>query len=321
MFTAFIRKIFLTLVTLIFLSIISFHILLRDPLNHLTELNWFEAYFHYLKGLLSGDFGISFSNGEPLKTQILQVFPATITLCLSALTLSLIIGIPLGFFSATQQKNMLGKTLNILGSLSLAVPVFWLALVLMYYASLNQWEIAAIGEMHSIYPKETVTGFLLFDIWLSDSPYRLKMLQSALHHLALPALILAIPATLEMMHLTQARASYVMKQNYIKVARTRGWTPLRIWTNHIIRNTLPSLLPMIARTFILIFAFGMLIETIFSWGGIGRWMINALAIQDYNAISAGVVAIGVFVLLVDMLTAFIRVILDPSEKKDWYGTH
>ncbi|EXI61704.1 peptide ABC transporter permease [Mannheimia granulomatis] len=321
MLTALIRKMFLTFITLIVLSIISFHILLRDPLNRLTDMNWFEAYFNYLKGLLAGDFGISFSNGEPLTAQILQVFPATITLCLSALLLSLILGVPLGFFSATQKSNMLGKALNMLGSLSLAVPVFWLALVLMYYASLHQWEIAAIGEMHSIYPKESITGFLLLDIWLSDSPYKLKMIQSALHHLALPTLILAVPATLEIMHVTQARASYVMKQNYIKVAKTRGWTPFRIWTTHILRNTLPSLLPMIARTFILIFAFGMLIETIFSWGGIGRWLINALAIQDYNAISAGVVAIGVFVLSVDMITGFIRVILDPSEKKDWYGAH
>ncbi|MDD0822907.1 ABC transporter permease subunit [Mannheimia sp. AT1] len=321
MFTAFIRKIFLTFITLIFLSIISFHILLRDPLNRLTDMKWFESYINYVKALTQGDFGISFSNGESLTTQILQVFPATITLCLSALFISLILGIPLGFFSATQQKNMLGKLLNIFGSLSLAVPVFWLALVLMYYASLNQWEIAAMGEIHAIYPKETVTGFLFLDIWLSDSPYKLKMLQSTLHHLALPALILAIPATLEMMHVTQERASYVLKQNYIKIAKTLGWTPFRIWRTHIIRNTLPSLVPMIAHTFILIFAFGMLIETIFSWGGIGRWLIYALSIQDYNAISAGVVAIGLFVLLVDMITGFIRVILDPSEKKDWYGTH
>lgn len=321
MLTAFIRKIFLILITLIFLSMISFHILLRDPLNYLTDINWLEAYFNYLKGLLVGDLGISFSDGEPLYIQILQVFPATITLCLSALLVSLILGIPLGFFSASQQKNLIGKFLNILGSLSLAIPVFWLALVLMYYASSNQWEISAIGEIHPIYPKESITGFLLLDIWLSDTPHKLKMMQSALHHLALPTLILAIPATLDIMHITQARASYVMRQNYIKVARTRGWTSLKIWTTHIIRNTLPSLLPMIARTFMLIFAFGMLIETIFSWSGIGRWLINALAIQDYNAISAGIVSIGTFVLLVDMLTGFIKMVLDPSGKKDWYGTH
>ncbi len=160
-----------------------------------------------------------------------------------------------------------------------------------------------------------VTGFLLLDIWLSDVPYKLKMMQSALHHLALPTLVLAVPATLEVMHITQARAGYVMKQNYIKIAKTRGWTPFRVWRTHIICNTLPALLPMIARTFILIFAFGMLIENIFSWGGIGRWLINALAIQDYNAISAGVVAIGVFVLLVDMVTGFVRVMLDPSDKR------
>ncbi len=95
---------FLTLITLIFLSLISFNILLRDPLNHLAELGWFEAYCYYVKSLLNGDFGISFSNGEPLTAQILQVFPATITLCLSALIVSLIIGLPLGFLRLLSKK-------------------------------------------------------------------------------------------------------------------------------------------------------------------------------------------------------------------------
>lgn len=105
MLIVFFRKIFLTLITLIFLSLISFNILLRDPLNHLAELGWFEAYCYYVKSLLNGDFGISFSNGEPLTAQILQVFPATITLCLSALIVSLIIGLPLGFFCGYSAKK------------------------------------------------------------------------------------------------------------------------------------------------------------------------------------------------------------------------
>ncbi|EFL80117.1 ABC transporter permease [Actinobacillus pleuropneumoniae] len=318
MLLAFIRKLFLTAITLILLTLISYNILLRDPLNHFVDLQGIEAYFSYIRGLLQGDFGISYTNGEPIVNQILNVFPATVSLCLAVLILSLVLGLPLGFISAVFRENLLGKTLAILGSLSLAIPVFWLAIVVLYYASNNQWAISAVGELHPIYEISSLTGFRLLDIFLADSPYKLKMMQSMLHHLALPALILAVPATLEVIRFTHQRAEYVMKQNYIRVAQTRGWSPYKVWVRHILPNTLPALIPMIAHNLTLIFAFSMLVENIFSWGGIGLWLINALSVQDYNAISAGVVAIGLFILSIDVLVSIITTLLDPYQKKDWY---
>lgn len=317
MFLRFIQKLILTLITLLILSMISYSILLRDPIYQL-EAGVVAGYFDYLQGVLQGDLGISSTN-EPLLKQILAIFPATLSLTFSAILLSLIIGIPLGFVASVQRKNLLGKFLISAGSLSLAVPVFWLAIILLAYASFNGWEIAAVGELHPIYDVQHITGVKLIDIFLSDNPYKLKMLQSALQHLALPTLILAIPATLETIRFTAERTNYVLTQNYVKVARTRGWSPLKVWLSHVIRNTLLPLIPMIARNITLVFAFGMLIENIVSWGGIGRWLINALALQDYQAISAGVIAIGVFVLLVDLLSSFVMALLDPSQKKDWYN--
>lgn len=317
MLVALVRKIFLTLITLIILSVISYNILLRDPLNYIED-GHLSAYYAYAQDLLHGDWGVSYSSGQPLVEQILTVFPATISLCLAAMVLSLLLGIPLGFLAVTQRQNPLGKLLVSLGSLSLAVPVFWLAMVLLAYASLKGWPVATVGEIHPIYEVELFTGVKVLDIILSDSPYQLKMLQSALQHLMLPTLILTIPATLEILRITHQRAEYVLKQNYVKVARARGWSPLKIGLGLVLRNTLPALIPMVAHTFTLIFAFGMLIENVVSWGGIGRWLINALMVQDYNAISAGVVAIGLFVLLVDLLATGLMTLLDPYQKKGWF---
>lgn len=319
MLIAFMRKLGLTLIILCVLSLISYNILLRDPLNFSEEVNVFEGYFRYLSSLLRADLGISYTNGEPLTAQILAVFPATITLCVVALCFSLVLGLPLGFAVAYIRKSTLGKMLTLIGSLSLAVPVFWLALLLLYYASINQWDIAAIGDLHPVYEIQPLTGFRLIDVFLSDSPYQLKMIQSALLHLALPTLVLVVPSTLEVMRFTQERAEYVLQQNYIKVAQTKGKTAGYIFRHHILGNTLPALIPTIARHFTVIFAFGMLIENIFSWGGIGRWLVNALAEQNYNAISAGVVVIGSFVLFIDLLTDLTKTLLDPSQKKDWYA--
>lgn len=314
MLISLLRRLFLTIIPLLILSMISYAILLRDPLNQL-ELNSLENYINYLNGLLHGDLGISYRTGEPLATQILAVFPATLSLCFSAMLFSLLLGIPLGFFSATQ-RNLLGKLLTSLGSLSLAVPVIWLALLVLYYASIEQWTFSTVGEINGIYQLERVTGFLLVDIFLSQSPYKMEMMQNALHHLVLPTLVLATPMTLEVMRLVQYRAEYVMKQNYVKVAQTRGWSPFKIWRNHIFGNTLPPLIPALIRNLTLIFAFAMLIENVFSWGGVGRWLINALALQDYNAISAGVMAIGVFVLVIDLLARLVALVINVKIQDD-----
>lgn len=318
MLLALIRRLLLTLITLFILTLISYNILLRDPLNHFMDLQGVEAYLSYVKGLTQGDLGISYSNGETIANQILNVFPTTISLCIATLLVSLLIGLPLGLCSAVFRDHLFGKVLATLGSLSLVLPMYWLAIVVLYYASSNQWAISAVGELHPIYEISPVTGFRLLDIFLADSPYKLKMMQSVLHHLALPALILSIPATLEVIRFTRQRVEYVMRQNYIKVAQTRGWSPFKIWRTHILHNTLPALIPMSARNFTLVFAFSMLIENIFSWGGIGLWLINALSVQDYNAISAGVMAIGLFVLVMDLLVGVVTIVLDPSQKKDWY---
>lgn len=318
MLLRFVQKLFLTLVTLFILTVISYHILLRDPIYAFDSYS-FSAYFAYLQDLLNGNLGISENSGEPLLLQILRVFPATLALTLVAILVSLIIGIPLAFVAVVQRKNLFGKLLLSMGSFSLAVPVFWLAVVLLAYASMNGWQIAAVGEIHPIYEVKMVTGFKLVDIWLTDSPHSLKMLQSAFQHLALPTIVLAVPATLETIRFTAERAEYVLEQNYVKVARSRGWSPFRVWTRHILRNTLPALIPMIARNITLVFAFSMLIENVVSWGGIGRWLVNALSVQDYQAISAGVIAIGIFVLAVDLLATLAITLLDSSQKKDWYN--
>lgn len=318
MWFGFLRKIFFTAITVLVLSVISYLILLRDPLNQSDSGLWY-GYWHYVRELFQGHLGVSYHTGEPLLRQILTIFPVTLSLCLAAMGVSLLLGIPLGLFALIQQENLLGKFLISLGTLSFAIPVFWLGLVWLAYASLNGWAVSAIGELHPVYDISTLTGVKILDIFWSDSLYKFEMMQNALQHLLLPTIILVIPATLEIMRLTHKQAGYVLAQNYVKVARARGWAPCKIWWNLVFRNTFPPLIPMIAHTFTLIFAFGMLIENIFSWGGIGRWLINALSIQDYHAISVGVMAIGLFVLLIDLLAGLIMLLLDPEQKKDWYN--
>ncbi len=318
MLFVFIRRLFLIVITLFILSIMSYYILLKDPLNQLIYDGGISSYFNYIRALSMGDLGISYNSGEPLLAQILRVFPATLVLCFATTLLALILGIPLGFISAYSSQNIIGRVLSILGSLSLALPVFWLAIIMLYYASVNHWEIASVGEVNSIYEVPIVTNFKLIDMFLVDVPYKLKISQNLAHHLALPTIILAIPATLEVMRMTQEQAQIVMQKSYVKLAKTKGWSEFKIWRRHVVCNTLPPIIPNIARNVILIFAFSMLVENIVSWGGVGRWLIKAVSVQDYNAISAGIIVIGLFILVVDVLADIITTLLDPSNKKEWY---
>lgn len=319
MLASFTQRIFWACVTLFILSVISFYILLKDPLNHLVYSDGIGSYIGYIGSLLEGDLGMSFNSGLPLLDQVLSFFPATLILCFSATLISLLFGLPLGFLAAYQAKRSLGKFLSMLGSLSLAVPVFWLAIILIYYASMNEWEISAVGDIHPIYEAPRISYFRLIDLLLADDiPYKLKTIQNLLQHLVLPTLVLAIPATLEVMRITQEQAEKLLKTNYIQVTKTRGWSDFRIWWVYVFRNTLPPIIPDISRNIILTFTFAMLIENVVSWDGIGKWMINAVIEKDYNVVSVGVMVVGVFILAVDLLTGMVTTLLDPSNKKDWY---
>lgn len=314
------RRLFLILITLLVLSLVSYFILMRDPLNHeLSEPHFYSGYLYYLNMLSKGDLGISYNGGDSLVSLIATVLPPTIELCLAAMLLALLFGIPLGFLGAYNSHNTLGKSISAISSFGISLPVFWLAPIMLYFAAIHSWEIAAVGQFNLLYEIPPVSGFAIVDVWFIHEPYRIKIIQSILQHLILPTLVLAISPTMEIARIIQQRAEYIFNQNYIKVAATRGWSRRQILFGFVMRNTLPLLIPQITRLFTLVLAQCMLIESSFGWPGIGRWLIEAVAQQDYNSISAGVIAIDLCIILVNTLNELLLFILDPLNKKGWYA--
>lgn len=315
-----IRHIIWVIILLLVLSLISFMILLRDPLNaDLVTQNIYNAYYIYLKTLLLGDFGITYNGGKSLIDLILTVLPPTLELCFTALLLAFIFSLPLGIIRAVSSQQIFAKSLQSLSYLGLSIPIFWLAPLLLYTASINHWEIAAIGQYNLLYEIIPITGFPVIDVWFVNEPYRTKIIQNVLQHLALPTLVLCILPTMEIIRLIQQRAEYILCQNFAKVATTRGWSKWKILHQYVFRNTLPLLIPQVPRVFTLVLTQCMLVETALGWPGIGRWLINAVAEQDYNSIAAGVIVIGICIILIDTLIKSITFILDPFKKKGWYA--
>ncbi|MDK9561674.1 ABC transporter permease subunit [Gallibacterium anatis] len=318
MIVALIRRLLLIFISLVILSILAYAIMLKDPLNQvLFEGSTFQGYLQYIEKLKNADFGITYIGGELLRDQILSVLPSTLELCIAAMILALLFGIPLGFIGALSNHSV-GKFIRGFSSIGLSIPVYWIGLILLYLAAIYNWEISSVGQYNALYEIKPVTGFAIIDVWFVEEPYRIKIVQSVLQHLALPTLVLMIMPMMEITRLTQHRAEQVISANYTKTALTRGWSKFKILRVYLLRNTLAPILPYIIRTFTLTLAACMLIENIFNWSGIGQWLIAALSEQDYNAVASGVIVIGIIVLFINLLADLSEFLLDPFKKKAWY---
>lgn len=319
MFASTVRHLIWIAVLLFILSLLSFAILLRDPLNaELINGHYWQAYSAYVKGLLQGDFGITYNGGESLAGLIYTVLPPTLELCFSALLLAFILAIPLGVIGAMENQGFFARLLQSLAAFGLSIPVFWLAPILLYFAAIYHWEIAASGQYNLLYEIKPITGFPVIDVWFVNEPYRVKIVQNVLQHLALPTLVLCILPTMEFIRIIQQRSEFLLNQNYAKVAITRGWPKWKILHRYVFRNTFPLLLPQLTRVFTLVLAQCMLVETVLGWPGIGRWLIDAVTQQDYNSIAAGVIVIGICIIIIDSIAKTAMFIVDPYKKKGWY---
>lgn len=320
MIRSLLRRIILILLTLIALSLISYHILLRDPLNQVfSQPHFYAGYLTYVSNLLAGDLGITYNGGKSLLNIVFSVLPPTLELCFSALFVALLFGFPLGFLGAIHRHNAFGKTINAVTSLGISVPVFWIAPILLYLSAVYRWEISAVGQFNLLYEIPSITGFAIIDVWFIDVPYKTKVIQNVFQHLVLPTIVLTITPTMEITRLVQQRAIWVLNQNYVKVAGTHGWSMWAIFKRHLCRNTVPVVVPQMSRLVVLVLAQCMLIESIFGWPGIGRWIIDSVSQQDYNSISVGVIVIGLFIISVNILTDLLCFLLDPFNKKGWYA--
>lgn len=314
------RRLLLIGINLVLLSLVSFAIFMRDPANQVfSEPHLYSGYIDYVTNLLDGDLGITYNGGEHLLSVILTVLPPTLELCFIAILLGLLFGVPLGLIGAFQRNKVIGKAISAISSLGISLPIFWIAPILLYLAAVYRWEISAVGQTNLLYDIQPITGFAVIDVWFMDVPYRTKVIQNILQHLALPSLVLMIAPTMEITKIVQQRAEWVMNQNYVKLANTKGLSIFSILHRYILRNTMPLLIPQLPRLITFILAQCMLIEGTFAWPGIGRWIIDALTLQDYNAIAAGIIVIGLFIMTINLLTELFTLALDPFGKKGWYA--
>jgi len=335
------RRLGLLLFMLLMLSIFTFslaYLFPGDPLSNLsgvpsnnfsqnTQLedkylynsNYFTQYIAFLGRVFQGDWGLSFASGDNVFSHILDLLPATLELSVYALIVSIFIGVPAGILGSAYYNRWPDKLINSTTIVGYSMPVFWLALLLIMIFSLKLGWFPMSGRMGLLYEIPPATGFMLIDIALAGFPYKGMAFTDALHHLTLPTIVLAMYPTTVLVRFTRESMLKIMDQNFIKTARAKGLNRRQLILHHALRNALLPVIKKIGLQFSTLITLAMITEVIFSWPGIGRWLIDSIYQRDFPAIQGGLMAVSLFVILATIVTELLYSLFDPLSRNQAHG--
>jgi len=258
-------------------------------------------FLRYLQAALSGNLGQSISTGQPVASDIARTFPATVELATVAIVIGAVVGLGLGITAAMRPGSWIDASARMLSLFGYSVPIFWLGLLmlLLFYARLH-WA-PGPGRLDVVfqYTVKSVTGFATIDAWLSGKP---GAVSSALAHLVLPAIVLALYALAGISRLTRASVLSELGQEYVLTARAKGASLRRIVFVHILPNIAGTLLTVVALAYASLLEGAVLTETVFAWPGIGRYLTTAMFAGDMPAILGATLVVGSSFVLLNALT-------------------
>ncbi len=263
-------------------------------------------YLRYVGQLLQGDLGKSLVTRESVAQEFEVLFPATVELAATALLLALGLGLPLGIAAALKRGSLLDQAVMTVATVGHSMPVFWWGLILIMFFSVGlQWTPVS-GRVGIEFDVPVVSGFMLVDAALADlRGQEPGAFASALLHLVLPAVVLGTIPLAVIARMTRSSMLEVLRQDYMRTARAKGLAPARVVVVHGLRNALIPVVTVLGLQVGSLLGGAVLTETIFSWPGIGKWLIDAIARRDYPVVQAGIlVSALVFIgvnLLVDLL--------------------
>ncbi|SFP61690.1 ABC transporter permease subunit [Tranquillimonas alkanivorans] len=271
-----------------------------------------RQYLDYLGGIFQGDLGISFTTKRPVLDEFFTLFPATLELSLCAITLAVIIGIPAGVIAAVNRGKFFDQALMTTALTGYSMPIFWWALLLIIVFSSGLGWTPVSGRMSLMYFFDTPTGFMLIDSLLSGQEGAFR---SAVAHLILPTVVLATIPLAVIARQTRSAMLEVLGEDYVRTARAKGLSPLRVNGLHALRNAMIPVVTVIGLSVGTLLAGAILTETIFSWPGIGKWMVDSIFRRDYQVVQGGLLLIATIVMAVNLLVDVLYGMINPKIRK------
>jgi len=267
-----------------------------------------RQYLAYLGQLMRGDLGQSFRSGESVWTEFTTLFPATLELACAALLLAGVLGVLAGVIAALKRDSWFDRVLMGLSLTGYSMPIFWWGLMLQILVSVGLGWTPVSGRIDLLYDIEPHTGFMLVDSLLSEED---GAFLDALRHLILPAIVLGTIPLAVIARMTRSAMLEVLREDYIRTARAKGLSPARVVFVHGLRNALIPVLTVFGLQVGTLLSGAVLTETIFSWPGIGKWLIESIAARDYPVVQNGILLIAALVILVNFTVDLLYGLVNP----------
>jgi peptide/nickel transport system permease protein len=283
-----------------------------DALRHEMGLDKpiYEQYWIYFKGLLRGDLGRSIRTNQPVLKDLKTHFPATLELTLVAMVFTVVLAIPLGILSAVKRNSLVDHISRVIALAGVSMPIFWLGLILIYlFYYLLDWAPPPTGRLSILSrPPATITGLYLIDSLLAGN---FSLFLECIKFLLMPAFCLATWSFAMLLRMTRSGMLEVLGEDYIRTARAKGLPTRVVVSKHALKNAIIPLLTVFGIIFGVLLNGAVLTETIFSWPGMGRYVVESISWLDYSPIQGMALFASVIYTLVNLIVDILYSMVDP----------
>jgi peptide/nickel transport system permease protein len=268
-----------------------------------------EQYWEYVSGLARGDLGTSFLTNRDVVDDFLQRFPATVELAAAAMLFALVLGIPLGLLTAKRRGSAIDQLGTVVSLIGISIPIFFLGLMLKFVFAIHWPILPDSGRIDLIdYNIVRVTNLMTVDALIAGN---WGGFVDALRHLVLPGIALGTIPLAIIMRITRASVIDVLNEDYVRTANAKGLHGDVVDRRHVLRNAMLPVVTVIGLQTGLLLGGAILTETIFGWGGVGKWIYDAVLSSDYQVIQSGVLLLALIFVLVNLIVDVSYAFLNP----------
>ena len=268
----------------------------------------YEQYFIWAGNMIQGDLGHTVRGNIPVADEIGSRFPATIELSLLALTIAILVGVPMGILSGIKRNSLIDTASMFIALFGVSIPIFVLGLLLIYIVGVELHWLPFVSRLSSSTQLERVTGLHTIDAIIAGDWNAFK---DAVEHLILPAVTLATVPMAVIARITRSSMLEVLNQDYIRTAYAKGLRAYVVVIRHAFRNALLPIVTIIGLSLGTLLSGAVLTETIFSWPGVGKWLFDSIIARDYPIVQSMTLIIAMIYILVNIAVDVLYAVIDP----------
>lgn len=283
---------------------------LVDQMRHQLGLDKpvYMQYIDYMAGMVKGDFGVSLKTNRPVMVDIVEFLPATIELAVASILFAVVVGVILGVLSAVYRNRPIDHFSRVFSILGISMPIFWLGLLLLLFFYFKLGLLPGTGRHGLFVVPPKITGMVLLDSLIAGE---WSVFLDGLRHIIMPAFALGYASAASIARIMRASMLDILRQDFIRTARSKGLSRRIVILRHALKNALIPVVTIIGLSFGSLLSGAVLTETIFSWPGLGRYIVNALLVLDYPSVTGGTLFIAFIYSVVNLVVDISYATLDP----------